>query len=708
MKVLLILMSLIYVNTFAQNDTVTTDEIVEVSTEEIEAEMQVVATKAPKKISDIAADVTIIGKEDLKNTGATSIAEVLRTKGIVAMDSASSEKGAAIYIRGLDVSYTLVIVDGQRVKDGTLTLSKLKIESIERIEIVKGPSSYLWGSDAMAGVIYIQTKQGSKKDGLHGSLGTTYANNFNADPDNHLVRPHIDLSYTTNGMSFFTGGSFDWGYDWMSAYNMKNNIAVANERKDHGDYSFYGGADIDFLDIHNVKFKVSYKDSLSPFNDEIKDYNGISEYYHPEKAVYANIGYKVFPTDKLDVSLNTGITYEENNRFFSDDAGDFDKEGFIANNTELVTVYTFNDSFTMKSGYSLEYYRRSQMEEQAVDNLHYNSLNNALFLGGDYTYKGVVDIDITLGGRYQFNHRYSSLGAGLGDVTSKAEDAHSFSPEFGIVIKPHNTVAIKAHVGHSFKTPDLERSFRKDRATSSGYAIGGNPSLMHEKAWGYSSTIEYNPIPEIFLSTGIYRTDIWDLIQWQYTGENFTDTDGTVYPMKRPKNLGRAYTWGVNASIATAVKVPYVGILSGGLTVEYMVAKELRTEETGIYVDENGNNITNPLLEDRPPIVLTGSIGWAKPEWGTSILFSGYYFHSMYNYTSKDNVNHLRRTGNQTTFDLKLTQKILPNTNEKKYPLQGTIFFEMKNLLNVKFDKDFDGDTDQEERRFILGVNIDF
>ena len=49
-----------------------------------------------------------------------------------------------------------------------------------------------------------------------------------------------------------------------------------------------------------------------------------------------------------------------------------------------------------------------------------------------------------------------------------------------------------------------------------------------------------------------------------------------------------------------------------------------------------------------------------------------------------------------------------PNTNEKKHPLQGTVFFEMKNLLNVKFDKDFDGDTDQEERRFILGVNIDF
>ena len=95
-------------------------------------------------------------------------------------------------------------------------------------------------------------------------------------------------------MSFFTGGSFDWGYDWMSAYNIKNNTAVANERNDHGDYSIYGGGDIDFLDIHNIKFKVSYKDSLSPFNDEIKDYNGISEYYHPEKAVYANIGYKYF------------------------------------------------------------------------------------------------------------------------------------------------------------------------------------------------------------------------------------------------------------------------------------------------------------------------------------------------------------------------------------------------------------------------------
>ncbi|MGL5722688.1 MAG: TonB-dependent receptor plug domain-containing protein, partial [Brevinema sp.] len=111
-------------------------------------QLQVVATKSPKNLSDTPADVTVISQEDLKNMGTSSVVDVLRNNGIAAFDTTSTGKGAALFIRGLDVSYILLIIDGQRVKDANLALKRISVTSIERIEIVKGPSSYLWGSDA--------------------------------------------------------------------------------------------------------------------------------------------------------------------------------------------------------------------------------------------------------------------------------------------------------------------------------------------------------------------------------------------------------------------------------------------------------------------------------------------------------------------------------------------------------------------------------
>ncbi|MGL4388470.1 MAG: TonB-dependent receptor plug domain-containing protein, partial [Brevinema sp.] len=597
-----------------QNNNTDVSEIILENLDQIdnsEISMEVVASKFNRKVSDTGADTTIITKEDFQSTGASTLSEVLRNSGITALDGATStEKGAALYLRGLSVAYVLVIIDGQRVKDPSLALKNISLSQIERVEIIKGPSSYLWGSDAMAGVIYIQTKKGNKKNkGFHGSAGITYGNNFDLDKDNHNTRPYVDLSYSTGNMVFYGGGSFDYGYHWKSLYDKsKNSTITTNERKDFGSFNIYTGADIDFLDIHNLKMKFTYDQTISPLADEERKYNGISELKNPQRFVHGGVSYSVYPTDKLDITLSSGINYEENYRIFSLTPGDYDKEHYIGNSTELLTSYNINDSFSVKGGYALDFQRRSHLAELVRDHLHYNSINNALFFGGDYKYRGVVDIDLTLGGRYQHNDRYTAQGAGLGNVQNKAKDAHSFSPELSFVLKPVKQVAIKLHVGHSFKAPDLDTAFRKDRATSSGWAIGGNPNLSHEQAWGYSAAIEYTPISGFFMSFGINRMDIWDLIQSQYTGEIFTDTDGLEYDIKRPTNIGRAYTLGINGTIAGAIDVPYVGTLSSGLTVDYTVAKEISSSKTPNYLDQNGAKINNPWLADRPPVIITGNI----------------------------------------------------------------------------------------------------
>ncbi|MGL5721396.1 MAG: TonB-dependent receptor plug domain-containing protein, partial [Brevinema sp.] len=512
------------------------------------------------------------------------------------------------------------------------------------------------------------------------------------------------LSYSTGTKSFYAGGSFDYGHRWASEYTLANNLPVPNERRDYGDFNVYGGTDLEFNEKHTLKMDASYYQYQSPFLDKKTNYNGFTEIDNPGKIFNTTIAYHAYPSDKVDVRLSSGLTYEAMDRIFSTTAGDFDKERFIANNTELLTVYNINDAFTLKGGYSLDFYRRSQAEEVASDNLHYNAVNNALFFGGEYKYNGKVSLSITLGARYQYNYRDSTLGEGIGDLVFKAKDAHSFSPEFGLVLKPVTNLALKAHVGHSFRSPDLEATFRQDRATRNGYAIGGNPNLSHEQAWGYSGTIEYTPVQQFFMSFGIHRMDIFDLIQTRETGETF-DNNGTILPLRRPFNIGQAYTWGISTTLASSVEIPRFGELHMGFNLDYTVAREKRTASTGDYQDENGNKITDPFLADRPPLSLSGSIGWTIPKILTTITFSGYYFHSLYTYQLVGSTYQTKRTGNQVTFDIRVAQ---PFTIHKASETKGLLFFEAKNLLNATYDKDFDGDTDQAERSFILGLNIDF
>ena len=136
---LLLLLLLLVVPTFPQEENnpieiASEDQIIE----ESDAKMEIVALKTTKNLSDVSSDITIITQEDIKNSTATRTSEILRDYGIAAVDaSASSQKGADVFIRGFNINYLLIIVDGQKVKDGTTVLANIPLTSIEKIEIVK-------------------------------------------------------------------------------------------------------------------------------------------------------------------------------------------------------------------------------------------------------------------------------------------------------------------------------------------------------------------------------------------------------------------------------------------------------------------------------------------------------------------------------------------------------------------------------------------
>lgn len=127
-------------------------------------EVVVTATKIEEAIEETTSDVIVINSEEIKKMNTQFVSDVLR--GVAELNltqNGGAGKQAAVILRGGNTEHTLVMIDGVKVKStttGTFDFSGLNVDDIERIEIVKGPQSTIYGSEAMAGVVNIITKKG--------------------------------------------------------------------------------------------------------------------------------------------------------------------------------------------------------------------------------------------------------------------------------------------------------------------------------------------------------------------------------------------------------------------------------------------------------------------------------------------------------------------------------------------------------------------
>ena len=128
----------------------------------------VTATVAPTPLDRTTAPVTVISREQIAAQQATSVTELLRQVPGVHIDQAGARGGiSSVYVRGSDPNFTVVLIDGVKVNDptnsrgGSFDFSTLSTDNIERIEIVRGPLSAVYGSDALGGVINIITRRGT-------------------------------------------------------------------------------------------------------------------------------------------------------------------------------------------------------------------------------------------------------------------------------------------------------------------------------------------------------------------------------------------------------------------------------------------------------------------------------------------------------------------------------------------------------------------
>ena len=135
------------------------------------APVVVTATRTPLALERVPASVSIVTGEQLRAEGISTVADALRqVPGVALAQAASYGTATSLFIRGGESKFTKVLIDGVPVNEagGAFDFSTLTTDNVERIEIVRGPSSVLYGSDAVAGVVQIFTRRGSR--GVHADL----------------------------------------------------------------------------------------------------------------------------------------------------------------------------------------------------------------------------------------------------------------------------------------------------------------------------------------------------------------------------------------------------------------------------------------------------------------------------------------------------------------------------------------------------------
>ncbi|MDR2788315.1 MAG: TonB-dependent receptor, partial [Candidatus Accumulibacter sp.] len=433
----------------------------------------VTASRLPTRANELLSDVTVIEREEIEAAGPqASLSDLLaRQPGLEISANGGLGAASSVFIRGSNSGHVLLLIDGLRAgsaTSGTPNLAYLPLQQIERIEILRGAASSLYGSDAIGGVIQVFTKKGA------GPMAFTAEAGFGS---HHASAVSAGISGGTQG-----GGGAGWSYslqatsqrtDGFSATNVHNSYSFNRDQDGYRNTSASGSLAYTFAKDQEVGLKFLYADGWN-------DYDSGANFKHRQDVRLSS--FNVYSFNRINSvwtsTLRLGQSVDDTHSY---------KDGQDDNKYRTrQTQYQWQNDFRLPIGSALLAFER--LEEKVFSNIVY-----------DRDKRGINSI--VAGWRGNFAAHRLQFDLRRDDNSQYGEKTTGFA-SYGYQF----TNAWRANVsyGTSFKAPTFNDLY---------YPFSGNTNLKPEAAKNKEVALHYQTGVH-HASITAYQNDVKDLIAW--------------------------------------------------------------------------------------------------------------------------------------------------------------------------------------------------
>jgi len=517
----------------------------------------VTATRVQSSVENIPAGVTVIDRKTIDERGYVSLVDALSAvPGVRVAQSGGPGSQASVFIRGTNSNHVLVLIDGVPVNDpadpgGAFNFGVDTLADVERIEIVRGPMSSLYGSGAIGGVINVITRHG--KSAPHGHL--TLAG---GSPRSGLAQGDVSGGFSIWDYAANIQGLSERGFDQTP----KREIPVYTGEVD-GDRAKLAQLELGVTPFADTRFSVLLRGRDAKYGyDEVGsvafDAGNATGY---DASLFGRLGV----TSKLlngaweTSAYLTGV--QDDRRYTialdpldpNDGAGDSRYHSRRLDGQWNNSLALPDEAFATANSVTFGY---EHVSDQANTRVNTNS---------DY---GPYDTSVRahdefdsgyLGAQSTLFRRLALTGQIREDATSVSGDAFTWRIG-GVLDVPEILSHIKASYGTGFRAPALY-----DRYGIDSYGFVGNPNLRPERSQGYEVGITTDtPAKDASVSVSYFNNRIHDLIETVYAADYLSST---------PVNIDRARTQGIETTLTWRVQ----NWMQADLAYTYTDARDLGT-----------------------------------------------------------------------------------------------------------------------------------
>lgn len=589
----------------------------------------ITATRTEQEVKDVPSAVEIITQEELVAKGAATLRQALETATNISF-GVDGMKGSTISIRGSDARHVLILIDGRRIsgevsleRGNSFEIDRIGMENVERIEIVRGATSALYGSDAMGGVINIITKKPNK--------------------------PQVSLELEGR-----KADSFSNGRNWLFRYDAGKQgrfgwTLSAGERKEdpftqsNGDTNNYYGTRRPFnfqgeWQLNDQK-KITF--GLDYLQEDTQRISGNTRYVNDNQRTGYHIGYEGKTADTDYKIRFYQSVYEKDYESRNKNTGALNSFDVIK---RTINTLEANASTVLNHNHILTYGAEYRQEE--VRGTRINSGKNPYILKreGKTSAGSEAELDYYAGyvqDEWVANDRLLVISALRYDDSDKFSGA--LSPKLGATYKLKPNSRLKANIGYGFKTPtttELYHSFQMGGL----YYFTGNPNLDPERSVNYDLSWE-GENGSLSGKIGIFRNDIKDLINTYDTGETLS---GGKIKVKSYNNIAEARMQGIEAEIG------------------HQLTDKLKFKVNYTYLDAQ-NKKQGIRLEDRARHLIGASLSYVDNKEGLT--------GSLWGTWKGDVIDSDRNTKSYAVWNALVNKELNPTT---------TVYFGVDNIFNYK------------------------